>query len=132
MKKISLFLSTFANNREPFWEKVTKNKFIIGNLTGKGFWYFLCVCFVMGAPVCRNVLNARWIVYVHGNLWKWLLVQKMKEIFKVSYDILLYLEKKTPYIFISKWLMSHGLVNLPLCLIFKFIIRLFTVNSSYA
>lgn len=37
MKKISLFLSTFANNREPFWEKVTKNKFIIGNLTGKGF-----------------------------------------------------------------------------------------------
>lgn len=26
---------------------------------------------------------------------KWLLVQKMKEIFKVSYDILLYLEKKT-------------------------------------
>lgn len=39
MKKISLFLSTFefANNREPFWEKVTKNKFIIGNLTGKEF-----------------------------------------------------------------------------------------------
>lgn len=33
---------------------------------------------------------------------KWLLVQKMKEIFKVSYDILLYLEKKNPYIFISK------------------------------
>lgn len=39
MKKISLFLNTFefANNRESFWEKVTKNKFIIGNLTGKGF-----------------------------------------------------------------------------------------------
>lgn len=39
MKKISLFLSTFefANNREPFGEKVTKNKFITVNFTGKGF-----------------------------------------------------------------------------------------------
>lgn len=61
MKKISLFLNTFefANNRESFGEKVTKNKFITGNFTGKGFGYFLYVCFVMGAPVYRIVLNAR-------------------------------------------------------------------------
>lgn len=59
MKKISLFLNTFefANNRESFGEKVTKNKFITGNFTGKGFGYFYM--YVMGAPVYRIVLNAR-------------------------------------------------------------------------
>lgn len=43
MKKIFLFLSIFefVNNRELFWEKVIKNKFIIGNLIGKGF--FMCM-----------------------------------------------------------------------------------------
>lgn len=47
MKKISLFLNTFefANNRESFGEKVTKNIFITGNFTGKGFGYFLYVCY---------------------------------------------------------------------------------------
>lgn len=72
MKKIFLFLNIFefVNNRELFGEKVIKNKFIIGNFIGKGFWYFLYVCFVMGVFVYRNVLNVRWFVYVYGNLWK--------------------------------------------------------------
>lgn len=55
----------------------------------------------------------------------------MKEIFKVFYDILFYLDKKNLYIFISKWFMFYGLVNLFLCLIFKFIFRLFIVNFLY-
>lgn len=47
MKKIFLFLSIFefVNNRELFGEKVIKNKFIIGNFIGKGFGYFLYVCY---------------------------------------------------------------------------------------
>lgn len=59
MKKISLFLNTFefANNRESFGEKVTKNKFITVTLLERDLDIFYM--YVMGAPVYRIVLNAR-------------------------------------------------------------------------
>lgn len=44
-----------------------------------GFWYYWYVCFVMGAPVYKNVLNARWLIYGHGNLWKMIIIVGAKE-----------------------------------------------------
>lgn len=56
MKKISLFLSTleFANNREPFWEKVTKNK-----LNWKGILIFFMCMFCYGCSCVQECIECK-------------------------------------------------------------------------